>query len=502
MVNVADIPINKIRKGVFEIPSDYKKFMRVPARLYASTELLDKMKADQTIHQAINITSMPGIVKYSLTMPDGHQGYGFPIGGIVACDFDEGVISPGGVGYDINCGVRLMKTDVLEDEIRPHIPQILDTLFENIPSGLGLSGKVKMSYAELDEVLAEGSKWVVEKGYGWEEDLERTENGGRIEEANPQKIDDKSKKRGAPQLGSLGSGNHFLELEVVDEIFDPEVAKKFGICETGQVAILLHTGGRGLSHGVCTYYLREFEREMRQDKVLSQVLDLERELACTYLSHNLGMDYFEAMSACANYAWANRQIGTYFIRKAFEESLKKSAEDMGMNLVYDVAHNVAKAEEHEVDGKKRKLCVHRKGATRAFSAGNENISALYRDVGQPVLLPGSMGTRSFLLVGTKTGKKETFGSCAHGSGREMSRTKAMKIYRGSEIKKELESNGIVVKCRERTKKPRKGPFDRYGELAEEAHGAYKNPEVVVSCCEETGIGKKVAAFRAIGIIKG
>lgn len=502
MMSITDIPLEKVRPGVWEIPSEYKQFMRVPTRLYATPELLEKMKTDLTIKQALNITSMPGIVKYSLTMPDGHQGYGFPIGGVVACDFDEGVISPGGVGYDINCGVRLIKTDILEGEIRPHIQQILDLLFENIPSGLGLSGKLKMSYSELDEVLSEGSKWVVEKGYGWEEDLERTENGGRIEEANPQKIDEKSKKRGAPQLGTLGSGNHFLELQVVDEIFDFEIAKKFGINELGQVAILLHTGGRGLSHGVCSYYLREFEREMRKDKVLSQILNLERELACTYLNRDSGMNYFEAMSACANYAWANRQIGMHFIRDAFEKILKQSAEDMGMHLIYDVAHNVAKKEEHVVDGKKRKLCVHRKGATRAFSSGNENIPSIYRDCGQPVLLPGSMGTRSFLLVGTEISKLETFGSCAHGSGREMSRTKAMKTYRGSEIKKELEKKGISVKCRERTKKPRKGSFDRYGELAEEAHGAYKNPEVVVNCCEKTGIGKKVAAFRAIGIIKG
>ena len=501
-MSATDIPLEKVREGVWEIPSDYKIFMRVPARLYATPQLLNKMKTDLTIKQAINITSLPGIVKYSLTMPDGHQGYGFPIGGVVACDFEEGVISPGGVGYDINCGVRLIKTDILEGEVRPNIPQLLDLLFENIPSGLGLSGKISMSYSELDEVLARGSEWVVEKGYGWKEDLERTENGGRIKEANPDKIDEKSKKRGAPQLGSLGSGNHFLELQVVDEIFDDKIAKKFGINEVGQVSILLHTGGRGLSHGVCSYYLRQFERSMKNDRVLSQILDLERELACSYLNRDIGMNYFEAMSACANYAWANRQIAMYFVREAFEKVFKKSSEDMGMHLIYDVAHNVAKAEEHEVDGKKKKLCVHRKGATRAFSSGNKDVPKIYKDVGQPVLLPGSMGTRSFLLVGTGVNKLQTFGSCAHGSGREMSRTKAMKTYRGSDIKKDLERKGIHVKCRERNKKPRKGPYDRFGELAEEAHGAYKDPEVVVSCCETTGIGKKVAAFRAIGIIKG
>ncbi len=497
-----DIPLNKVRDDVWEIGSDYKQFMRVPARFYASSQLLDKIKTDLTISQAVNITSMPGVVKHSLTMPDGHQGYGFPIGGVVACDFDEGVISPGGVGYDINCGVRLVKTDLLEEDVRPHIPQILDGLFETIPAGLGLSGKLRLTQRELSEVLSAGSEWVVENGYGWEDDLLRTENGGKMEEADPGKVDDKSKKRGTPQLGTLGSGNHFIELQVVDEIFDPHTAEKFGIHEVGQVAILLHTGGRGLSHGVCSYYLREFERAMRQDKVLSQILDLERELACAYLSQDLGMDYYKAMSACANYAWANRQIGTHFIRKTFEDVLKKSAEEMGMHLVYDVAHNIAKVEVHEVDGSKRKLCVHRKGATRAFPAGDKRVPEVYRGVGQPVLVPGSMGTRSFLLAGTKIGAKETFGSCAHGSGRMMSRTKATKTYRGIEVKKDLESRGIAVKVRETTRKQRNGQFDRYGELAEEASGAYKDPEVVVDCCETTGIGKKVAAFRAIGVIKG
>ncbi|MDY6965508.1 MAG: RtcB family protein [Halobacteriota archaeon] len=497
-----EIPIKKVRDDVWEISSEYKPFMRVPARLYASKELLDKIKTDLTIRQAINVTSMPGIVRYSLTMPDGHQGYGFPIGGVVACDFDDGVISPGGVGYDINCGVRLIKTDLMEEEVRAHIPQLLDGLFENVPAGLGLSGKLRLSGRELSEVLKGGSEWAVEKGYGWEDDIERTENGGRMKDADPDKVDEKAKKRGTPQLGTLGSGNHFLELQVVDEIFDKKTAERFGIDEVGQVAILLHTGGRGLSHGVCSHYLREFEREMRQDRILSQVLDLERELACAYLSQKVGMDYFQAMCACANYAWANRQLATYYIRKTFEDVLARSAEDMGMHLIYDVAHNIAKMEVHEVDGVKRKLAVHRKGATRAFSSGNEDLPKIYRDVGQPVLVPGSMGTRSFLLLGTNTGKKETFGSCAHGSGREMSRTKATKMYSGIEVKKDLESRGIAVKVRESTKKRRKGPFDRYGELAEEASGAYKNPEVVVNCCETTGIGKRVAAFRAVGVIKG
>ncbi len=498
-----EIPLKKIRDCVWEIPQDYKNFMRVPARVYASEKLMSKMKEDLTLQQVVNVTSLPGIEKYSMVMPDGHQGYGFPIGGVAATDFEEGVISPGGVGYDINCGVRLIRTSLTEKDVDDYKPEIMEGFFENIPAGLGLSGKVSLTPSQLDEVLSAGSEWCVEKGYGWEKDLERTEEGGRLEHANQEKIDAKSKKRGAPQLGTLGSGNHFIELQVVDEIFDERIAKKFGITDVGQVTILIHTGGRGFSHGVCTYYLRVFEREMRKDSTLSKILDLERELACAYLNSKVGRDYFEAMCACANYAFANRQLATHFIRQTFEKVFKMDAEhDMEMDLVYDVAHNIAKEEIHEVDGKKKRLCVHRKGATRAFPAGDDRLPPVYRDVGHPVLVPGSMGTRSFLMVGTDTPKNETFGSCAHGSGREMSRTKAMKLYRGIEVKKELEKKGIYVKTRERTMKKKGVPFDRYGELAEEASSAYKDPEIVVESCERAGIGRKVAAFRSIGIIKG
>ena len=411
-----------------------------------------------------------------------------------------------------NCGVRLLRTDLTEEEVRPHLPAILDGLFESIPAGLGLSGKVRLSYKELDEVLQGGSEWCVENGYGWEEDVERTEEGGRLEAANPAKIDEKSRKRGAPQLGTLGSGNHFLEVQVVDEIFDARLAKAFGIEEEGQVTVLIHTGGRGFSHGVCTYYLRTFEREMSRDPTLSKILTLERELACAYLSSRAGRDYFEAMSACANYAFANRQLATHWVREVFENVLRRSADakrgDLGIRLVYDIAHNIAKQEEHLVDGKRRKLCVHRKGATRAFPAGDERLPAFYRSVGQPVLIPGSMGRRSFLAVGTEAAKSETFGSCAHGSGREMSRTAAMRKYRGSEVRAELAKRNILVKAQERTKKDvrrKRGrglQFDKYGELAEEVAAAYKDPEVVVRSCEVAGIAKKVAAFRAVGVIKG
>ncbi|MHC1635943.1 MAG: RtcB family protein [Candidatus Methanospirareceae archaeon] len=500
-----EIPLKKIREDVWEVSQGYKSYMRKPARIYASEKLLKKMKEDLTLQQVINVTALPGIEKYSIVMPDGHQGYGFPIGGVAATDIDSGVISPGGVGYDINCGVRLIRTDLTEKEVRPHLSEILDGLFENIPAGLGLSGKVKLSYKQLEEVLVGGSEWCVENGYGWEEDIERTEDGGKIEGANPEKIDDKSMKRGAPQLGTLGSGNHFLEVQVVDEIFDKEVAKAFGIEEEGQVTLLIHTGGRGFSHGVCSYYLREFEREMKKDAVLSKILQLERELACAYLNSRIGMNYFEAMCACANYAFANRQLATYFIRKVFEDVFGKDAESLGIRLVYDVAHNIAKIEEHEVEGKKKKVCVHRKGATRAFTAGDERLPAVYRSVGQPVLIPGSMGTRSFLMIGTGVAMEETFGSCAHGSGREMSRTAATKKYRGEQIKKDLESRNIMVKVRERSKRDvrrRGAPFDRYAELAEEASAAYKDPEVVVESCEVAKIAKKIAAFRPIGIIKG
>lgn len=501
-----DIPFKKIRADVWEVPQSYKDYMRTPVRIYAAEALLDTMKRDLTLKQTINVASLPGIQKYSLVMPDGHQGYGFPIGGVAATDFEEGVISPGGVGYDINCGVRLIRTNLKEEDVRPHLSEIVDGLFESIPSGLGLSGKVRLSFSQLDEVLRGGSEWCIENGYGWEEDAERTEEGGRLKAANPDKIDEKSKQRGAPQLGTLGSGNHFLEVQVVDDIFDEELAKAFGIEEKGQVAVLVHTGGRGFSHGVCTYYLRKFEREMSKDPVLARILGLERELACAFLQSGTGMDYYEAMGSCANYAFANRQLAMHWVRKVFAEVLGRKAEDMEIKLVYDIAHNIAKEEEHVIEGKRRTLCVHRKGATRAFPAGDERLPPIYRSVGQPVLIPGSMGTRSFLAVGTEIAKDETFGSCAHGAGREMSRTAAMRKYRGSEVKAELAKRNILVKARERTKrdvrKKRGVQLDKYGELAEEVSAAYKDPEVVVRSCEVSGIAKKVAAFRAMAVIKG
>ncbi len=501
-----EIPLKKIRDDVWEVPRSYKDYMRVPARIYASKELLEKMKSDLTLQQTINVASLPGIVKYSMVMPDGHQGYGFPIGGVAATDFEAGVISPGGVGYDINCGVRLIRTNLNEEEVRPHLKEILDGLFEYIPAGLGLSGKVTLTPSQLDDVLLGGSEWCIENGYGWDDDLECTEEGGKLEAANPAKIDEKSRKRGAPQLGTLGSGNHFLEVGVVDEIFNEELAKAFGLEERGQVTVLIHTGGRGFSHGVCTYYLRTFEREMKKDATLAKILKLERELACAYLSSDTGMDYFQAMCACANYAFANRQLATHWVRKVFEGVLRRNAEEMEIQVVYDIAHNIAKEEEHFVDGKRMKLCVHRKGATRAFPAGDERLPHVYRTVGQPVLIPGSMGTRSFLAVGTELAMQETFGSCAHGSGRELSRTAAMRKYRGSEVKEELTRRGIMVKARERSKRDvrrKRGiPFDRYGELAEEVSAAYKDPEVVVRSCEVSGIATKVVAFRPIGVIKG
>jgi tRNA-splicing ligase RtcB len=501
-----EIPLKRIREDVWEVPQSFRDYMRAPARIYAAEALLDKMRSDLTLQQTITVASLPGIEKYSLVMPDGHQGYGFPIGGVAATDFEEGVISPGGVGYDINCGVRLIRTNLQEKDVRPRLAEIVDGLFEYIPSGLGLSGKVRLSFSQLDEVLRGGSEWCIENGYGWEEDVERTEEGGRLKAADPDKIDEKSKQRGTPQLGTLGSGNHFLEVQVVDDIFDEQRAKAFGIAEKGQVTVLVHTGGRGFSHGVCSYYLRKFEREMRNDPVLARILGLERELACTYLQSRTGMDYFESMCSCANYAFANRQLATHWVRTVFEDTLGRKAEDMEMRVVYDIAHNIAKEEEHVVEGKRKKLCVHRKGATRAFPAGDERLPSIYRSVGQPVLIPGSMGTRSFLAVGTETAKDETFGSCAHGSGREMSRTAAMRKYRGSEVKDALAKKNILVKARERTKrdvrKKRGVPFDRYGELAEEVSAAYKDPEVVVQSCEVSGIAKKIAAFRAIAVIKG
>ncbi|ASJ14003.1 RNA-splicing ligase RtcB [Thermococcus radiotolerans] len=478
------VPLKRIDKIRWEIPK-YDKRMRVPGRVYADDQLIEKMRGDRTLEQAANVAMLPGIYKYSIVMPDGHQGYGFPIGGVAAFDVKEGVISPGGVGYDINCGVRLIRTNLTEKEVRPKIKELVDTLFRNVPSGLGSKGRVRLHWTQLDDVLADGAKWAVDNGYGWKEDLEHLEEGGRMEGANPGAVSQKAKQRGAPQLGSLGSGNHFLEVQVVDKIFDEKIAKAYGLFE-GQVVVMVHTGSRGLGHQVASDYLRIMEKANRKYGVPWP----DRELVSVPFQTEEGQRYFSAMKAAANFAWANRQMITHWVRESFEEVFKRKAEDMEMSIVYDVAHNIAKVEEHEVDGRKVKVVVHRKGATRAFPAGHPDVPRAYRDVGQPVLIPGSMGTASYVLAGAEGSMRETFGSTCHGAGRLMSRHAATRQYRGDRLRSELLQRGIYVRAAS------------LRVVAEEAPGAYKSVDNVVNVVHQAGIANLVARMRPMGVAKG
>ncbi|MCJ7720632.1 MAG: RtcB family protein [Candidatus Hadarchaeum sp.] len=460
--------------------------MRVPARIYADAEMLNDMGKDLTLEQAVNVTFLQGIYKYSITLPDGHQGYGFPIGGVAATDAETGVISPGGVGYDINCGVRLLQTSMEKKDVEPKLREIVEALFRNVPSGLGSTGHVKLTPAQLDEVLERGAQWAIENGFGWKEDLERLEEKGCMAGADAKKVSAEAKHRGFPQLGSLGSGNHFLEVQKVDKIHDQEVAKKFGIDHEGQVTVMIHTGSRGLGHQVCSDYLRMMEKVVRQYKIELP----DRELVNVPVNSPEGQAYFAAMACAANYAWANRQMIVHWVRQSFEQVFGKDAESLGLHIVYDVAHNIAKLEEHSIDGGKRKVYVHRKGATRAFGPGHPDVPAMYRDVGQPVLIPGDMGTASYVLVGTEQAMQETFASAAHGAGRHLSRTAALNQFWGEEVKKQLESRGIIVRAA------------KISVIAEEAPGSYKSVDKVAEISHKAGIARKVARLVPMGVTKG
>ncbi|NJF24586.1 RtcB family protein [Thermococcus sp. Bubb.Bath] len=478
------VPLKRMDKIRWEIPK-FDRRMRVPGRVYADDALIEKMKNDRTLEQAANVAMLPGIYKYSIVMPDGHQGYGFPIGGVAAFDAKEGVISPGGIGYDINCGVRLIRTNLTKDEVRPKIKELVDTLFKNVPSGLGSKGRVRLHWTQIDDVLADGAKWAVDNGYGWEKDLEHHEEYGRMQGANPDAVSQKAKQRGAPQLGSLGSGNHFLEVQYVDKIYNEEIAKAYGLFE-GQVVVMVHTGSRGLGHQVASDYLRIMEKANRKYGIPWP----DRELVSVPFQSEEGQRYFSAMKAAANFAWANRQMITHWVRESFEEVFKRKAEDMEMELVYDVAHNIGKVEEHEVDGRKVKVIVHRKGATRAFPAGHPDVPRAYREVGQPVLIPGSMGTASYVLAGAEGSMKETFGSSCHGAGRLLSRKAATRQYRGDRLRNELAQRGIYVRAAS------------LRVVAEEAPGAYKSVDNVVNTVHEAGIANLVARMRPMGVAKG
>jgi tRNA-splicing ligase RtcB len=459
--------------------------MRVPGMLYSDEHLLRDVSLDESPQQVINVAHLPGIVGYSLAMPDMHWGYGFPIGGVAATDLETGVISPGGVGYDINCGCRLMRSNLTLEDVQPVLRRLVRDLFANIPSGVGSTGVIKLSAGEERQVLTLGAEWAVKSGYGDVEDLERTEEHGAMEGADPAAVSARAVTRGRDQIGTLGSGNHFLEVDLVDEIYDPTVADAFGL-EAGHVAVLIHSGSRGLGYQVCDDYLREMGRAVAKYKI-----DLpDRQLASAPLSSPEGEAYFAAMACAANYAWANRQCLMHWTRETFQKTLGISPRDLGMRLVYDVCHNIAKKETHDVEGKRRRVCVHRKGATKAFPAGHPEVPGCYRKVGQPVLIPGDMGTNSYVLVGTELAMRETFGSTCHGAGRVMSRTQSKKVTDGARLLRELEEKGILVMARGKKT------------IAEEAPEAYKDIDRVVDVVHGAGISRKVAKLRPLCVIKG
>jgi len=470
----------------WKIPENYKTGMRVPGLIYASKEMLESMCEEQTPEQVANVAFLPGIVGYSLAMPDIHWGYGFPIGGVAAMDVRSGVISPGGVGYDINCGVRLLRSNLNEAEVRPKINQLINGLFLDIPSGLGSQGKIRVGQKEMNELMVEGARWAVRRGLGSHEDLDVTEENGCMGGADPGKISDKAAKRGMPQAGTLGSGNHFLEIQIVKEIFDSDTASVMGITEIGQILVLIHTGSRGFGHQVCTDHLRVMEQAVSKYGIKLP----DRQLACAPIESSEGQDYLAAMACAANYAWANRQCIAHWIREVFSRVLGKGPEKLGMKQVYDVAHNIAKIEEHVIDGRKLKVCVHRKGATRAFPAGHKDTPDCYKKIGQPVLVPGDMGRCSFIAVGTHKAMDETFGSTCHGAGRVMSRGAARRSMRGADVVLELRRRGITVKA------------ENIPSLAEEASQAYKDVTEIIDVVHKAGISRKVALAVPMGIIKG
>lgn len=473
--------LKKIRDWLYEIPKSYRKDMRVPGRVYANEKMLEDILEDRSLIQVVNVAALPGIVRYSLAMPDIHSGYGFCIGGVAAFNLKEGIISPGGVGYDINCGVRLLRSEFNAQEIKSYLPDIATQIQRDVPSGLGRETAEKLSEPEINQVLDQGAKWAIKRGYGREEDLDFLEERGCFEVANSSYVSDLAKKRGQGQVGTLGSGNHFLEIQRVEKIFDEEIAHALGLFKD-QITVLIHTGSRGLGHQVATDYIRLMVQTMSKYNIVLP----DRELACVPCNSDEGQRYFAAMAAAANFAWANRQMITHRVREAFLKILKNKFKKVNLQIVYDVAHNIAKIETHQGE----KLCVHRKGATRAFPREHPDIPRAYQKIGQPVLIPGTMGTASYVLVGTKVGMKEAFGSTCHGSGRVMSRTKARKQVSGAELRKRLEAKGMVIRC-----------ASNRG-LAEEAPFAYKDVNQVVDIVHKARLSKKVARLVPLAVIKG
>jgi tRNA-splicing ligase RtcB len=473
--------LRKIDNYRYVIPISYKKGMLIEGLIYANDEMIGHIEKDQTMEQVANVATLPGFVGRSLAMPDAHQGYGFCIGGVAAADLEEGVVSAGGVGFDINCGVRLLASPFMEKDVRPKLEQLLNQLFRDIPCGTGRTGLLEVNKSELDNVLSDGAQWAVQHGYGNEADIAHIEDYGKIPAADPSLVSMRAKNRGHDQLGTLGSGNHFLEIQVVSEIFDPETAAKFGL-HSDQIVVLVHSGSRGLGHQVCTDYLDVMQDAMKKYGI--SVVD--RQLACVPIRSKEGQEYLAAMAAAANFAFANRQMITHWTREAFKRILGSG----DLRMVYDICHNIAKHEEHRVGGTTKHVLVHRKGATRAFPKNHPSLPEELRDVGQPVLIPGSMGTCSYVLVGTEQAMRETFGSSCHGAGRSMSRTQAKKETTSEQLLKEMKEKGILVRGQSRSG------------LTEEKPDAYKDVNQVVEVVHGAGIARKVAKLVPIAVMKG
>ncbi len=485
MIKLSQLVPKKIAENIYEIPKSARNYMKVPTRIFANEKIIRAME-QKMFTQATHVAWLPGIYKHSLVLPDGHMGYGFPIGGVAATDYDEGVISPGGVGYDINCGVRLLRTNLKKEDVVPLAHRLTEELFRNVPSGVGSKAKIRLNRSELNELLTEGAKYCVKRGLGWDEDIDHCEENGALSNADIETLSDRAILRGMPQAGSLGSGNHFIEIQYVDKIYDDDLAKAMGVIEPGQVVVMIHTGSRGLGHQICSDYLRNVERAMHKYNIKPP----DRELASVPTQSDDGQAYFNAMACGANFAWGNRQMILHWVRETFEKQFKQSAEDMDMHLIYDVAHNIAKKEEHTIDGKKRTVITHRKGATRAFPANHPDVPQAYKSIGQPVILPGSMGTASYVLIGQPKGMEVSFGSTAHGAGRVMSRKAALRRFWGETIRDELKGKGITVK----SANPKI--------IAEEAPGVYKDIDSVANVSDALGIGKKVIRVKPIAVVKG
>jgi tRNA-splicing ligase RtcB len=478
-----DVEIRKLSETMWEVPREGG--MRVPGRIFASEAMMGDILRDEAVRQVMNVAHLPGILKYSIGMPDIHWGYGFPIGGVAAMDAREGVVSPGGVGYDINCGVRLLRSDLTVDALRPKLRELVAALHREVPSGVGSTGFVRLKAGDEEKVLTEGSRWAASRGFASAEDVAFTESGGRLPGADPDAVSAVAKKRGSNQLGTLGSGNHFLEIDEVAEVFDDEAARSFGLFP-GQATVLIHSGSRGLGYQVCDDYLVTMADYMRKNRV-----DLpDRQLACAHIRSPEGKRYLSALAAAANYAFANRQLLAHQARETLLRFLGMGPNDLGMRLVYDCGHNNAKFEEHEVDGEKRRVLVHRKGATRCFPAESEDIPEAYRHVGQPVLIPGDMGNASYVLAGSPDAMRLSFGSTCHGAGRRMSRTQARNSVRGKSIVQEMEKRGVIVASAS------------HKTLAEEIPEAYKDVSEVVGVVHDAGIATRVAKLRPVAVVKG